>query len=110
MGEKQKHRHTPTAQSSASPANDLEARKQAAAERWAPALTLDLKIDKNLELRWGEPENNLKPLNLAIGRPLADSSRSQKNANASGASQLEFLSLQWFRQAKESASDPLKSD
>jgi hypothetical protein len=72
--------YTPTAQPTAAPANDLESRQQAAAERWAarqqqpPApgqgaqpsntpdstQTLERRIDKDLELRRDGPEDDLE--------------------------------------------------
>jgi len=72
--------HTPTAQPAASPANDIEFRQQAAAERWAarqhqPTVTgqgaqpshtpdhtqtPDPKIDKDLELRRNGTEDELE--------------------------------------------------
>jgi hypothetical protein len=82
VAEWEKNRSTelaPPAQPTASPANDIEARQQAAAERWAarqhkpvpgqgaqltntPAInkTPDIKIDKDLELRREGPEDDLE--------------------------------------------------
>jgi len=68
--------HTPFAQPAASPPDDIDARQQAAAERWAarqhqPTVlgqgaqptytqTPDVKIDKELELRREGPEEDLE--------------------------------------------------